>query len=718
MKNIKKTVIASLATIGVSCAIIGGATFAYFTSEAGVDITVTSGKVNVTAEVVEDSIKYYTMDQATETEKEDGWLGGSEGSYSDGKFTLNNITPGAGLSFQLKITNNSTVDIKYQFKLTGENLSKSEYNLIDAFKVVAENDGEALAFINTGSELATVWTAVEAGTQEDLGTYDVDIYLPWTTGKNYQGLECSLSIGVFAVQGNANPDIITLNSVEDVNNVGSNLAKGMSYAGKTVSLGKDIDLSGKDWTPIGSKEDKIYFDGIFDGNGHTIKGLSISEGKYAAFIGAAKNATIKNLTVEGEVSGADVGGIVARVEGNTVIENCTNKVKITSSTKAGGVACIVTNSGITKFINCRNEADISNGPSGIGGIVGYVNNDAYVEIINCKNSGTVSGKYAGAAVGYAAANCKGFIDGMENTGTISYTALDLSGGRYLMDEAGVVLCGYCGKGMWKLPVEISSSDDLAAALSDAKEGDTIALAEGTYDEINLTSAAEISNLTIIGREGASVAGFMYNTSHVTNTNGKIDGLTFKNITFTDTVYIATSSVSATINNVTFENCSFDLSNLNWQTNTSAQAIRYYNESNTNGGVYNLTVKDCTFTNCYQGVYTQHAVNVTVTGCTFENIKHNAIAIQDQAKYAPISHGDVVITNNKFINVTERPIRFGRLDVDTTLTITGNVAVNSMDSEGQIMKTATLAEDIKASANISGNDWNGTGKDGVELIVIG
>lgn len=362
MRNIKKTVLASVAAIGVSAALIGGATLALFTSNAGVDLTITSGKVNVTAEVLEDSIQYYTMDQATETEKEDGWLGGSEGSYADGKFNLNNITPGAGLSFQLKITNNSTVDIKYQFKLTGENLSESEYNLIDAFKVVAENDGEAIPFINTGSEIATAWTAIAAGTQEDLGTYDVDIYLPWSTGKNYQDLKCSLSIGVYAVQGNAaveNPiDTETVlarlkeraewtkssgNYSDYVKSLEIETAEELIVFGTsgtswyhpvnnprdnvtTVKITKNIDFTNYDWTPL------EVGDVIFDGQGHTISNINMkTPAMWAGFVTYAFNTAFENLTFENvSVSGAQVGVLAGGISGSayTKIENVTLKGNI------------------------------------------------------------------------------------------------------------------------------------------------------------------------------------------------------------------------------------------------------------------------------------------------------------------------------------------------------------------------------------------------------
>lgn len=237
--------------------------------------------------------------------------------------------------------------------------------------------------------------------------------------------------------------------VESVNN-------GKTYEGKTITIEENIVLT-EEWTSIGSKEEGQYFTGTFDGKGHTISGLYINkEGDfYVGLFGAVKNATIKNVTVEGSVFSDNAAGIAARVEGNTVIQNCVNKATVTCTAganhKAGGIACNVTDAN-AKFINCRNEGTISGGDAGIGGLIGYVNNNATVEIINCSNSGDVTGKYAGAAVGYAAANSTGSVD-MTNTGTITCSGrVSETDGRYLQ-KGDDLLCGYCGKGKWTYSTE-------------------------------------------------------------------------------------------------------------------------------------------------------------------------------------------------------------------------------------------------------------------------
>ncbi len=83
-------------------------------------------------------------------------------------------------------------------------------------------------------------------------------------------------------------------------------------------LTADIDLTGRDWTPIGTAtntySDYIAYGGVFDGNGKTISGLSIDNTKkYQAFIGYAKGAEVKALTISGSLKTSDqyAAGIVA-----------------------------------------------------------------------------------------------------------------------------------------------------------------------------------------------------------------------------------------------------------------------------------------------------------------------------------------------------------------------------------------------------------------------
>lgn len=107
-----------------------------------------------------------------------------------------------------------------------------------------------------------------------------------------------------------------------------------------VTLTKDMNLGGKEWMPIGNES--FPFHGTFDGAGHTIRGLHISqnrEGCYGLF--GAIDGTVKNLTILGTMTClADdlysaVGGIAGMVVGGH-IQNCTSNLTIESNGKTVG----------------------------------------------------------------------------------------------------------------------------------------------------------------------------------------------------------------------------------------------------------------------------------------------------------------------------------------------------------------------------------------------
>lgn len=153
-------------------------------------------------------------------------------------------------------------------------------------------------------------------------------------------------------------------------------------------LAKDIDLTGKEWTPIGT--DAASYKGIFDGCRFTVSGLSITadgswEPYMVGFFGCVGGAAIKNLKVDGSITvTADceaypcVGGIAAFVSSDSSFENCKSAVNITvnSSINGNGVGGIVgmVESRDASFARCTNWGDISLDGSdsmGCGGIVGY-----------------------------------------------------------------------------------------------------------------------------------------------------------------------------------------------------------------------------------------------------------------------------------------------------------------------------------------------------------
>ena len=135
---------------------------------------------------------------------------------------------------------------------------------------------------------------------------------------------------------------------------------GESYSGEYFKLTNDIRLNeqdvptgGNSWTPIGNGFDES-FSGIFDGAGHVIRGLYISDAAFPGLFGMV-DGTVQNLVVQGSVTGGDeaigeseaAGGICSTSEGE--IQNCGFYGKVSDSTDMlfiGGVA------GIGNATNC------------------------------------------------------------------------------------------------------------------------------------------------------------------------------------------------------------------------------------------------------------------------------------------------------------------------------------------------------------------------------
>ena len=242
----------------------------------------------------------------------------------------------------------------------------------------------------------------------------------------------------------------------------------------------------------------------------------------------------------------------------------------------------------------------------------------------------------------------------------------------------------------------------------------------------------MNNVTLKAAEGADVsiekvvanAGQIYGTStdprydwvlgiEVPDTNKSYymalnwNNITFVGLKFKSSVNIESSSAETNVNGVHFNNCEFKsgyaalaaANDANAKTN--GMGIRFVSWTTTTNNLKNLTVDKCIFKDCCEGVYTNPAYGVSVTDNNFENINHNAVAIQDTQSPA-VDHGQVVIAGNTFTNIGDRIIRFNNVGADTQITIKNNTATNSGDDDGEVIKATRLAAGIKY--NISDNDW--------------
>ena len=144
--------------------------------------------------------------------------------------------------------------------------------------------------------------------------------------------------------------------------------------GKTdinITLDKNIDLTGKAWTPIGTDYDNSY-KGTFDGGGHTITGLTFTTNdEFAGLFGWLNRAgTVKNVVMEGvqitsnQIYGGSIGGVVGYSWGT--IENCSVSGSVSGTNCVGGV---VGSQKAGSIIGCSSSA-IVKGTRYVGGVAG------------------------------------------------------------------------------------------------------------------------------------------------------------------------------------------------------------------------------------------------------------------------------------------------------------------------------------------------------------
>ena len=248
----------------------------------------------------------------------------------------------------------------------------------------------------------------------------------------------------------------TLNSAMQLAGLASLVNGGNDFAGKTITLGADIDLNGKEWTPIGNgyldapEIGGNSFAGTFDGQGFTISNLSYDGDGYAASIArpafglfgvvtgtvqdftlvnvsinatgcesvgavagaVAEGGKISGVTVEsGTIAGGDgVGGIVGRMVIEGTIENCTNNAAVDSSDgKAGGITSVAyytRQDKVMNIIDCANSGEITSTAGYVGGIVGMSSGN----VNGCTNTGSVTGN--GTGIG-------GIVGEQQNYGIVS-----------------------------------------------------------------------------------------------------------------------------------------------------------------------------------------------------------------------------------------------------------------------------------------------------------
>lgn len=298
---------------------------------------------------------------------------------------------------------------------------------------------------------------------------------------------------------------------------------GTDYEREHFLLVSDLDLSGEEWTPIGTGGKSFW--GGFDGGGHTITGMTIT-GKEASYVGlfgechnfTADSSYIKSVTVKGaNISGKSfvgaiaggganisdcysienticarrqVGGVCGSLIGN--ISGCYNSSSVSGISTAGGIMGTASyegnvGNGVVQYCYNIGAVTVSQQDSYVGGITGASANK--YEISNCLNCGKITGngKNVGGIAGSTYSNYMNFIGNCYYNSDLNNAGVGEGASDKVIPLTTGQLCGALPEGLNSTIWKEGSVDTSTAAATDT--GSRFGTATGTY--INLTKVAEI-----------------------------------------------------------------------------------------------------------------------------------------------------------------------------------------------------------------------------------
>ena len=470
-----------------------------------------------------------------------------------------------------------------------------------------------------------------------------------------------LLIALLACLGVKAQDVVEISTVDELKAFRDAVNSGNQYAGKTVKLTADLDLSSEsNWKPIGNlvAYPGQSFNGTFDGQGHTISNLTCTDNTpnhaVAGLFGSVVNGTIKNLTVKNVNINSThyAAGIVAYTSNTPTIENCHvigGTIKSTpelingsydNGDKAGGIMGYAT-AGST-INNCTVQDVTISAYRDFGGIVGFsagsVTNNTAIDVSLEQN---LTHDYKSP-----------------NTPTTFDYILGRNGGATL--DNNVVKNSICKIGDTKY---ISIADAVAAAFA----GDVIEIFKA--DTYTLPTISK--NVTI---------------------EGTVDGVEF--------THTSAGSVASIPNGCTFKNITFNFGNVNYHGFQNAGTINM--EGCTLNGKF-FSYADMNFTNCqfnHSGDYHMwaYAGNLVYTNCTFTN--------ETKGKFLNVYNEDgtkkytVTVNNCKFIN--KGSLSKAALNIKETCgskTLQFDVYINDCTTEGNFPAEKDLCYDD--DNNVSG-----------------
>ena len=322
-----------------------------------------------------------------------------------------------------------------------------------------------------------------------------------------------------------------------VNGAGGQTQNRGAYAVLTA----DIDLNNEPWTPIGPDRDSAYT-GTFDGQGHTVKNLSVTvnvQPGRAGLFGCVKDGTIRKLTVAGSVSCTANQGWCGGIAGyamDETIENCASLCTVSCTgidARVGGIVGLVDYNSHTLIIrDCYNIGNITGngntGSSDTGGICGFYMGG---KISNCYNVGEITGSGYVSKIAVSAyndsrpTNCYYLSDTDTDLNGTAKTAAEFANGDVLEElkagrnDSPWDSCQYVAAAKITLPVFKGQGDEHTHNGNWTSNGDgthsrscACGVAETKACTITPATCTEKAKCTVCGAEYGNALGHDFTTS--------------------------------------------------------------------------------------------------------------------------------------------------------------------------------------------------------------
>ena len=439
-------------------------------------------------------------------------------AYDFGEVTINGIE-----SMLLK---DQTTTIKYSLTYYNENdcpdgpltLGEDDYDV----EVVYEegNDEKVFCVENIYGNLTITLTQIYKPKTCKL------VFSP-KSGGSYEGGSKKIDLSVVRFEGSSPFVVVNRDEGLTLKLLAECVNAGISFKGESFKLGTDLDYENivNKYIPIGgnyNSEDR-FFEGTFDGDGHTIKGVNIdsSSGDIGLFGGISKGAEIKNLTLDhASITGSDITGGIVGCNTGGIITNChvTSSVTIKANKDSSGerFGGIVGNNGFYekdgtkgKVSNCSSAATLQGANRLVGGIAG--NNEP-----GCTLSNNV---VAGASI--TGLNDTGGIVGCNTGGTITNCHVTSSVTIKAKDGNGERFGGIVGNNSF---YEKVGTETVYGTVSNCSSGATLQSANKYVGGIagSNKSGCTLSNNVVVRASIPTLTNKTYGT--ITGSNGSNDNL--------------------------------------------------------------------------------------------------------------------------------------------------------------------------------------------------